>query len=146
MEMGSASRHTMHRARLPSNGKQRIWVAFPGKRLVTTAVNDTAIEMKRRYGRDQRVGSNGSQMDVLDRVQLANVGVQICLSVSRDRVFGEFISEYGSYSATRTVLSNGRRGPSNPLRPACRPDELALCTFGKRILTLHARHFSWTGR
>ena len=63
---------------------------FPSEQSVTPAVNDTAIERKRRYGRDRIVGSNGSRVDVLNRAQLANAGVEICLSVPGDRVAGKF--------------------------------------------------------
>ena len=63
---------------------------FPSEQSVTPAVNDTAIERKRRYGRDRIVGSNGSRVDVLNRVQLANAGVEICHGVPGNRVVGEF--------------------------------------------------------
>ena len=55
----------MHCAGMPSLVVVR--VVFVGERSITTkpAVNDVVIEMKRRYGRNQRVGLNECRMDVL---------------------------------------------------------------------------------
>ena len=66
-----------------------IGVVFVDERSIATkpAVNDAVIEMKRRYGRNQRVGLNGCRTDVLGHDDLGvdwQNGLETHLSVPSD--------------------------------------------------------------
>ena len=82
------------------------------------AVNYTAIEMKRRYGRNHKVELNGSRVYVLDCGKSWQMLAWKHASASPvTGLRGCFISECGGYPTTWTIFNNRRRGPSNSLCP-----------------------------